>query len=114
MSDLLIKGVEMPRCCNNCAFHKQGGTIKSVKNGDIICKIIVKCEICKAEDPYMSYRDADTKRRDDCPLVMIPSHGRLIDADSLKDNINIYFFPVIGAAIDNAPTIIEEENSNDD
>lgn len=113
MSDLLIKGVEMPRCCNDCAFHKQEGTIE-LKNGDIIYKIIVKCEICKAEDPYMSYRDADMKRRNDCPLIEVSPHGRLIDADNLKDNINIYFFPVISAAIDNAPTIIEKENSNDD
>lgn len=28
-----------------------------------------------------------TKKRDDCPLVELPPHGRLIDADALFNNL---------------------------
>lgn len=72
--DVLIKGYDMPKCCNDCAFHKEGRIVKSVKSSDIIYKIIVRCEICGAEDSYMSYTDADTKKRDDCPLIAVPPH----------------------------------------
>jgi hypothetical protein len=59
-------------------------------------------------------------RHDDCPLVSIPSHGRLIDADALgkvmsegiapsvKDGGFKHPFDII-RAVANAPTIIEAE-----
>ena len=34
---------------------------------------------------YIKTIDAIEKRRDDCPLIPVPDHGRLIDADKLMD-----------------------------
>lgn len=118
--DVLIKGYNMPKCCNDCAFHKKGNIIKSIENGDVIYKIIIRCEICKAEDPYMSYKDADTKRRDDCPLVEILPHGRLVDADKLiqymeerqerlNDDRALWELSVVDTFLSDAPTVIEGE-----
>jgi len=43
-----------------------------------------------------------TKKRDDCPLVEVPNHGRLIDADALP--IDIEWEDIL-----DAPTVIEAE-----
>ncbi len=53
MGDILIKGMDMPKSCDNCWFE-------------------YAYEICKSE-------------YENCPLVEIPSHGRLIDADALEE-----------------------------
>ena len=56
-----------------------------------------------------------SKRRADCPLSEVPAHGRLIDADALKQNTYEIYDPlgIIEAVpvddIDNAPTVIEAE-----
>ena len=52
-------------------------------------------------------------RHDDCPLVEIPPHGRLIDADALVKKQPI---PELGAPrwlIEQAPTIIESEGADE-
>ena len=94
MSDLLIRGVEMPKTCGKCPAC-QFGKFSTEPH-------------CFITDESIFF-DVTKKRAGNCPLVNISPHGRLIDADNLKDNINICFFPVIGDIIDNAPTIIEGE-----
>lgn len=60
-----------------------------------------------------------TYRHDDCPLVEVPPHGKLIDADALKAwfvewydlnaDLEIIHFLEILSDEDSAPTIIEAE-----
>lgn len=58
-----------------------------------------------------------TKKRDDCPLVELPSHGRLIDADALEHiiaqfSLNWEYGQGVSDCWDAllaAPTIIEAE-----
>ena len=60
---VLIKGMEMPTNCHSCPM----------------CLM----RFCQAADRELSEREIkpNAKRPDDCPLVEIPPHGRLIDAD---------------------------------
>ena len=57
---VLICGMEMPKSCLYCRFHKS-----------IYCTLT---DIC-------------TNTAQGCPLVEIPPHGRLIDADALRQSI---------------------------
>ena len=61
MSDLLIKGMEMPQHCGYCRFRYDG-----------ICHALQKTQYSP----------------NDCPLVEVPTpHGRLIDADILMGEV---------------------------
>lgn len=69
MSDVLIRGMEMPKSCLNCFLSRSG------------CRAVLK---------RMRAMEAGTwipanYRHDDCPLVPVPPHGRLIDADALLE-----------------------------
>ena len=61
MSDLLIRGMEMPKSCGYCPFRHEA------RDGD-------ECYLGASLTEYQ-------KRPDDCPLVPVPPHGRLIDGD---------------------------------
>lgn len=67
---VLIRGMEMPAHCAACPIERL------YDYGDEIAF-------------YCLLNDGDTKqvrskcRRPDCPLVSVPAHGRLIDADAL-------------------------------
>lgn len=86
---ILIKGTEMPVSCAEC-----------------FAELYSWCGI--TQKPISDI----TLRPQDCPLIEIPPHGRLIDADVLSQ---IYRFDDYGKAVvdcedmDNAPTIIEAE-----
>ena len=91
---VLIKGIEMPKSCDKCELMtaNYGCAFVGAVGGE-------------------SYR----KRAWDCPLVEVPEHGRLIDADCCND----YFYEhmsddmMIAAmnAINEMPTIIETEKT---
>jgi len=83
-------------------------------------KVPSACEWCTYPiwlscDARNTYTD---KRPTDCPLVEVKPHGRLIDADALKD---VFFCTevdgvkthvateLVNVIIDDAPTIIEAE-----
>lgn len=70
---ILIKGMKMPRGCASCKISRRNGK-------KMICPFIWKCE-WDIHDPM----SAD-HRLDGCPLVPVPEHGRLIDADALMAN----------------------------
>lgn len=75
---VLIKGMEMPNCCGNCPFI--GYRTKGLYIGlEILC-------VCDGHilNPDLAY--IANERHNNCPLsvVSIP-HGRLIDADALKE-----------------------------
>lgn len=119
---ILIKGMEMPNNCEECHLESY-------------CTLWVKARILcgeKFEDPKS--RIKATIRHPDCPLVYIPPHDRLIDADVLMRKLELIDWHsankkgemVEGArseeeayikytdaecAINDAPTIIEGESS---
>ena len=105
---ILIKGMEMPTSCYECPCNKDDGFG------------FFTCGVTKSECDFRNLPS-------DCPLIEVPPHGRLIDADALRllydfsgykptgdmteeefDRL-MYRLPVIRAIIDEAPTIIEAE-----
>ena len=74
-----IKGMEMPKCCNNCDFN-------------VIC----------------NYANGGAHRPKGCPLVEVKTpHGRLVDADALA--MKWIFGQPEKREIQEAPTIIKAE-----
>ena len=66
-----IKSMEMPECCDACSFaywsnlHQTGS-----------------CDLLDGEQCFDDYStDYIIKRSEHCPLIPVPPHGRLIDAD---------------------------------
>ena len=104
---ILIKGVSMPKNCGECPCYYDG-----------YCHGL---QYREEDEDYraVSYREYDKKRRDDCPLIEVPPHGRLIDADALhiqlidKELDQLQPWTSFGdyrevlQMIDDAPTIIE-------
>jgi len=92
---VLIKGMQMPTSCNVCMFDVYG-----------LCLINKNIE---AEDELTH----------SCPLVPVPKHGRLIDADALHDQMIDYVadgyandaddYEAYYDMVKDAPTIIEAE-----
>ena len=90
---ILIKGMEMPKDCEECLFYEV-----DVENG---------CWLKK----YFCVRRYGIDRPSWCPIVEIPPHGRLIDADALtgKAYMDGKLMCVEMDDIEEAPTIIEAE-----
>lgn len=113
-----IKGMPMPSSCGSCWF------CRAVSNEKWHCRLTGKSFASysvgwgnenntgeNGQHPYI--------RRDDCPLIPVPPHGRLIDADELIKSLSLdeddaengasllmaIFLEVLKAA----PTIIEAE-----
>lgn len=83
---LLIKGMEMPQNCLSCPL--QGGTAD--------CRLTQK-----------TYNWGLTERPSDCPLVPVPTHGRLIDADALTERLgDVEYRGAIKRVLIQSPTII--------
>lgn len=98
---VLIKGMKMPESCCCCTFFEE------LEDDSV-------CTVCHARKHNNSLDNVSIfKRADWCPLVEIKPHGRLIDADALKQkkkHSNEFAENVISVAeIDWMPTIIEEE-----
>lgn len=68
---VLIKGMEMPTSCESCPCK----TLEAF--GGLGCQAT----------GYIPLRKANQDRPDGCPLIEIPPHGRLIDADVLFEKI---------------------------
>lgn len=89
--DILIKDMKMPKSCIECKFFIEDSWCLIRKGGPAVW-------FCK------------DKRSVNCPLISVPDHGRLIDADCC----NGYFYEhmsddmMIAAmnAINDMPTII--------
>lgn len=68
---VLIKGMKMPKCCNNCEFHWEE---------DVSFEIMHQCQL---KTGYIDDTDIHSFP-DDCPLVELPEkHGRLIDENDV-------------------------------
>ena len=99
MSDLLVRGMEMPENCWSCkmfcnCFACEGYACHCAALGEDIGK----------EDEVPR-----NKRRDDCPLVPVPAHGRLGDLDALAAQCDDPYWCVWLSDIEAAPTIIPAE-----
>lgn len=68
MSDILIKGMEMPDCCYGCPLSYDMG------EGNYACQF------------FNGYAPIEG-RRDDCPLVEVKPHGDLIDRLKLATTV---------------------------
>lgn len=91
---ILIKGMEMPENCEAC-----WNCDKNFNNGDTL----ITDWMCLLKMRFVNARN----RPDWCPLVPVPPHGWLIDADVLMEKLNgiwdcndMTFAPVDGCCID--------------
>ena len=90
---IIIKGMEMPKSCQDCQFLCwSGGYVCPASRMDMGLTLYVK------------------SRHKNCPLIELPPHGRLIDADAIQD-YNVETFGQRLLIIDTAPTVIEAEGS---
>ena len=96
---VLIKGMEMPKNCLICdCTNSEWG----------------ECVL----DPEKRCPEDYGQRAEWCPLIPVPPHGRLIDADKLKEEFphdEDWDYPVntnsyVVETIDKSPTIIEAED----
>lgn len=82
MSGVYIPGMQMPKSCVDCILSNKFF-------GQLGCN---KLDL----DEYLH----NETRHPDCPLISVPDHGRLIDADALyrqiKTECNPYGKPTIG------------------
>ena len=85
---------EIPNCCGRCpCFHAEN---------PMYCQAVIADKNKRIYAPYGGHRP------DWCPLVELPPHGRLIDADAIQD-YNVETFGQRLLIIDTAPTVIEAE-----
>lgn len=91
---ILIKGMKMPKGCDECTC-----------NSGIYCNAM--------PINFCGYTE-DEDRPEWCPLVEVPQHGRLIDADALTDKLGISDRDIYCKCVieEDAPTIIEAEGSD--
>lgn len=107
MSDLVIRGMEMPETCCNC----------KLKVGFSACGLVTD-----HKDGGFFYRVHEGKSRPDwCPLLPLPEgHGRLGDLDALMPDFvkaRWEFFSdgdTFLRLLKNAPTIIPAEGGTDE
>lgn len=66
---ILIKDMEMPKSCMNCMFCGFAGA---------------DCELDLCQITGNAQKHIPHSKMPDCPLIEVPPHGRLIDADALK------------------------------
>ena len=96
---VLIKGMVIPPNCFLC-------NLSYMKGERLFCSV-TREEVIRA------------KRAIECPIIEIPPHGRLIDADTLIidlldrgiECLQTDDFHEIQQAVDAAPTILEAEES---
>ena len=89
-----IKGMEMPKTCIDCSFEVFASCIINARDIEEFCS----CQSTVFKCP-------------DCPLVEIPPHGRLIDADAVKNVFaeRYVIYDDTFDLIDSVPAIIDAE-----
>lgn len=110
---IYIKGMKMPTNCEDCPMCHSNAEYD-----------YAYCCVSSAET-------SGNKIPSNCPLISIPAHGRLIDADALLMRINYEvmeaymdgvcygvhpsqeYLDLLGEIIDDTPTIIPEEEEEE-
>ena len=104
MADLIIKGMEMPTSCYYCPFMDGSWGYSPPHKA--------RCVITGKDMPVV---ERGVQNNQACPLVPVPPHGRLIDADILYEKwiwgstdrtADTKCIELIDLAL--APTVIEE------
>ena len=96
MSGIYIPGLAMPTNCLDCPVYWD------------------KCPNFETEgEEYLE------RIHPDCPLVPVPEHGRLIDADAIdwvegRDEQDRPVYLLLKVQIDDIPTIIQASGGNED
>ena len=110
---VLVKGMEMPKSCMNCMFCGFAGA---------------NCELDTCLITGNAQKHIPHSKMPDCPLVPIPPHGRLIDADELEvqdgwlrdskyfaqESSHTHITFVYSSDIYNAPTVIPADKDGED
>ena len=95
---VLIKGMEMPKCCSECFALDDSGDYPF-------------CLITQETRGYTFHRRE--VRMPKCPLVGVPPHGRLIDADAIPwENQTMTYddeWAIKAYDLEQMPTVIEAE-----
>ena len=99
---VIVKGRNMPRHCGECACSNYYEQIDAL--------------LCDFTETQLDEKTWKKERHPDCPLIELPPHGRLIDADKLNihDISPVDGFCVMGVTeedIELADTVIEAEGS---
>lgn len=121
MSDVLIMGMKIPKSCYNCTYLHWSNFWQVY----VCCAVLWEgASVLINGNEVKSDIIIRSGRGDNCPLVEVPEHGRLIDADALLGQYNGNIFTAktdyaeglrdIIADVKNAPTIIPavKENGN--
>ena len=90
-----INGMEMPQRCPSCPFNSRAWYEES--------------HLCLAKNEQIKV-NLNTGFDDNCPLVNVPPHGRLIDADDLANSIT---GAIYHSDLRDAPTIIPADHIGD-
>lgn len=105
---ILIIGMEMPKSCAGCALYRFGCTMEG------------ECwNVCAASEKDLD-NPFDIGLPVWCPLVPVPPHGRLIDADAFLAKMKEDpLFPLVekygmSRVIEAQPTIIPAEGKEAD
>jgi hypothetical protein len=110
MSDILIRGMEMPKNCLSCDLFYY----KNTRETDFSfprwpCGPWECYNVCV----FQGHKKVDIRfRPDECPLVPVPPHGRLGDLDELIKKIPVVSYEIyenIRTLLESAPTIIPAE-----
>lgn len=107
---VLVRGMDMPKSCYACMFFAQTDYWNKEDEADILshCKRTGE-KTWESVNGYLP----------NCPLVPVPAHGRLIDADAVAkmvlDSVNqedvqgFMFTKIVCKILEEALTIIEAE-----
>ena len=99
-----IRGMEMPKGCP-CELIGDGYDVWCFAVGGIPARVKEYAECCQ-----------NGTRPSWCPLIPVPDHGRLIDADALTEHLgDVEYKGAIKRVLVQAPTIIpaDEEEPED-
>ena len=88
---ILIKCMRMPEDCLSCGLSHSAYS---------------RCLVCNQTGSLITAKMAESGRLENCPLVELPPHGRLIDADG-EVGVNVTMMPGGKCRVDLiAPTVI--------
>lgn len=101
MMGVYIKGMKMPESCDKCLIGYP----------DDEC--VFTTLYCPITGEEITGYCLTHKRSKYCPASYVPEHGRLIDADILRDKCDDPYWCVWMSDIDDSPTIIPADREGE-
>ena len=106
---VIVSGMEMPKSCFGCHLF-------NLDDQDLWCIANHYAGYCRELSKYIDEDKFVKERHPDCPLIEVPPHGKLIDANEIEYE-NWYLdetgesYKMVGKDdIDGMSTIIEAED----